>query len=117
MFEQQLQKKPKNLNSKQRFVAYCPTFPALMKNPQLLGGTKLLQGMYDKEAHATWLVQKDLPPCERKEGGEGDGDGDDGSLTSSQFKAERKRSFVNTILHRVLDVPATKITSIMLMNR
>ena len=82
-----------------------------MKNPQLLGGTKLLQGMYDKEAHALWLRKKNNSPSEDKD--EGDAD----SLTSSQFKAERKRSFVNTILHRVLDAPATKVSSIMRMNR
>jgi hypothetical protein len=113
LFEEQLKRKPTNLTSKQRFVAYCPTFPSLKKNPQLLGATKLLQGMYDHTAHQAWLERKTAPPCDVLE----DGEGDAGSLTSSQFQAERKRSFVDTILHKVLDAPATKITSVMLMNR
>lgn len=120
LFEEQLKRKPKNLHSKQRFIAYCPTFPALRKNPQLLGATKLLQGMYDKDAHTAWLLQKNSPSIAvQPSEGEGRRSGEDDafSLTSSQFKQERKRSFVETILHRVLDSPATRITSVMLMNR
>jgi hypothetical protein len=52
------------------------------------------------------LVKKNAPP-----------EVDEGSLTASQHRIARKMSFVETILHRVLDIPATKITSIMLMNR
>ena len=106
MFGEQIKKKPQHLSTRQKFVAYCPGFPSLKNNPQLLGATRLLQGMYDQKAHEAWLVKKNAPP-----------EVDEGSLTASQHRIARKMSFVETILHRVLDIPATKITSIMLMNR
>ena len=102
MFEEQLKRQPKNLKAKQRFVAYCPSFPFLNKHPQLLGGTKLLMGMYKGAARS-------LESQKEKE--------DEESITSSEFKSERRRSFVDSILHKVLDSPATKIISVMLMYR
>lgn len=106
LFGEQLKNKPRNLTGRQKFVAYCPGFPNLKNNPQLLGATKLLQGMYDKEALEAYLAMKNARP-----------EMDEISLSSSQFRVARKKSFVDTIMHRVLDVPATKVTSIMLMNR
>ena len=113
MYEEQLRRKPKHLGSKQRFVAYCPSFPALYKHPQLLGGTKLLQGMFDRGAQEALLLAKSTAAQEAEAAAEAAA----AAALLSEAGAGRKHSFVDSILHKVLDAPATKITSFMLMNR
>ena len=101
LFEQQLENKPKNLSSKQKFVAYCPGFPALKNNPELLGATKLLQGMSLKEK-----------PVEEIADSSPDNQNPEGSGSN-----EPKKSFMELFLHKFLDTPATKIQSALRMRR